>query len=162
MCTRSGPAGTFTSTGEGTLTTAAYTSRAVHGGGRIKGGWSIKDALREGIAIELSLQTHTHRGWTIVSVGGELDLYTAPQLRDAVAGVLEDDGPRIAIDLTDVGFIDSSGLGVIVSSLTKARDQGGDLALVAPPASSLTKLLTLIGLDATISTRASLDDLPDA
>ena len=79
-----------------------------------------------------------------------------------MAGVLEDDGPLIAIDLTDVGFVDSSGLGVIVSSLTKARDQGGDLALVAPPASSLTKLLTLIGLDATISTRASLDDLPDA
>jgi anti-sigma B factor antagonist len=108
------------------------------------------------------VETHTHRGWTIVSVGGELDLYTAPQLREAVARVLNGDGPRIAIDLTDVGFIDSSGLGVIVSSLTKARDQGGDLALVAPPASSLTKLLTLIGLDSTLPTRASLDDLPDA
>jgi anti-sigma B factor antagonist len=106
------------------------------------------------------VETRTQGGWTVISVGGELDLYTAPQLQDVVTGVLEADGPRIAIDLTDVGFVDSSGLGVIVACMTGARDRGGDLALVAPPASSLTRLLTLIGLDTTISTHPSLDDLP--
>jgi anti-sigma B factor antagonist len=108
------------------------------------------------------VETSTQRGWTVISVGGELDLYTAPQLQDVVTGVLEADGPRIAIDLTDVGFVDSSGLGVIVACLTGARDRGGDLVLVAPPTSSLTRLLTLIGLDATISTHPSVDDLPHA
>ena len=112
----------------------------------------------EGTAIDLSLDTSQHGRWTVVSVRGELDLYTAPQLREAVLGLDAGSPPDVAVDLSDVGFIDSSGLGAIIACLKHVREQGGELALVTPEASPLTKLLALTGLDAAVSTVASIED----
>src|SRR5262245_44347425 len=64
---------------------------------------------------------------TILSVEGELDLYTAPTLRERVL-MTAGDGGRLIVDLTGVPFMDSSGLGVIVSCLKRLRESGGDLA----------------------------------
>jgi anti-sigma B factor antagonist len=115
-------------------------------------------SLRGGTAIDLSLDTSQHGRWTVVSVQGELDLYTAPQLREAVLGLDAGSAPHVAIDLSDVGFIDSSGLGAIIACLKHVREQSGELALVTPEASPLTKLLALTGLDAAVPTVASLED----
>jgi anti-sigma B factor antagonist len=119
---------------------------------------AVDIATEEATAIDLSLDTSQYGRWTVVSVQGELDLYTAPQLRETVLGLDAGSAPHIAIDLSDVGFIDSSGLGAIIACLKHVREQDGQLALVTPAASPLTKLLALTGLDAAVPTVASIED----
>jgi anti-sigma B factor antagonist len=95
---------------------------------------------------------------TILTVEGELDLYTAPVLRERVLTTSDEGGSRLIVDLTGVPFMDSSGLGVIVSCLKRLRESGGDLAIVTAPASAPTKLLGLTGLDRAIPTFATVEE----
>jgi anti-sigma B factor antagonist len=97
-------------------------------------------------AIDLVLESRTESGWGVLEVKGEVDLYTSPQLRDNVTEMIEQGQGRIIIDLTDVGFMDSSGLGVLVTALKRVRERDGSLALVCPEG-SVHKVLTITGLD---------------
>jgi anti-sigma B factor antagonist len=108
--------------------------------------------------IDLALQLRRAGPWTVVAVEGELDLYTAPQLRDAVLAAVADGADHVVLDLTGVPFMDSSGLGVVVACLKRLREGGGDLAVVTPPGSPPTKLLSLTGLDRAIATHATVDE----
>ena len=62
-------------------------------------------------------------------IGGEVDVYTAPQLRERVIQLLADGTRHIIADLRQVDFLDSSGLGALVGSLKRLRDQDGSLIL---------------------------------
>lgn len=109
--------------------------------------------------IELQIETRTEDGWTILVTGGELDLYTAPQLRDEVLAKVADGADRIAIDLNGVGFIDSTGLGVLIACLKRVREQDGRLVLIAPEVSPLRRLLALTGLEQVLPTYTALTDV---
>lgn len=114
----------------------------------------------EGIAMDLVLENRTSGAWTVVRVAGELDLHTSPQLRDHVLSMLgEEQGARIALDLTDVGFLDSSSLGMLVTLLKRIKERDGDLRLVGVGGSPM-KVFTLTGLDRVFEIAASADDLP--
>jgi len=106
----------------------------------------------------LTIASHVAEDRTILTVEGELDLYTAPMLRERVLATFGDGGGRLIVDLTAVPFMDSSGLGAIVSCLRRVRESGGDLVLVTLPASAPTKLLALTGLDQAIPTFANVDE----
>jgi len=80
-----------------------------------------------------------------VAVRGEVDVYTAPQLRECLYDVIRKGGTRVVLDLTEMTFIDSTGLGVIVGSLKRLREAGGDLVLKAPSRST-RKVLEITGL----------------
>jgi anti-sigma B factor antagonist len=68
---------------------------------------------------------------TIVDVRGDLDCYTAPQLRTVLVELA--DGPRrVVLDVGSSTFIDSTGLGVLVGALKRLRQQGGDMVLRSP------------------------------
>jgi anti-sigma B factor antagonist len=109
--------------------------------------------------IELQIETRIEDGWTILVTGGELDLYTAPNLRDQVLAKVADGAGRIAIDLNGVGFIDSTGLGVLIACLKRVREQDGRLVLIAPEVSPLRRLLALTGLEQVLPTYTSLTDV---
>lgn len=96
-------------------------------------------------------------GWHVLAVGGELDLYTAPTLRERIAE--EDAGSSVALDVTGVSFIDSSGLGAMVASLKHVKESGGRLAIVTPDGSPVERLLALTGLDQVLQVGRTLDDL---
>jgi anti-sigma B factor antagonist len=96
--------------------------------------------------------------WTVVAVEGEIDLYSAPQLRDAVLAAVEGGADHVVIDLSAVPFMDSSGLGVVVACLKRLREAGGELAVVTPAGSPPTKLLSLTGLDQAIPTHATVEE----
>ncbi len=82
--------------------------------------------------MDLSLRVRKEGDCTIVDVGGELELHNAPQLREELRAICDVDAPRLVVDLSHVSFIDSSGIGVLVGGLKRAREHGGTFALVCP------------------------------
>ncbi|HEX6844354.1 MAG TPA: STAS domain-containing protein [Actinomycetota bacterium] len=96
--------------------------------------------------MELTIAQERQGDWTVLVVHGELDLYSQPLLREQVHGI-DGDAPKVALDLSGVGFVDSSGLGAIVGSLQDVRARGGELTLIAPDGAPLARMLALTGLD---------------
>lgn len=120
---------------------------------------SVPIVTIEEFSVEPSFETHTHGTWTVVIVRGELDLSTSAELRAALDAGLGEGAPRIAVDLTDVPFMDSSSLGVLVSCLREARERDGELRLVGVQGSP-AKVIALTGLDSAFTIESSLADLP--
>jgi anti-sigma B factor antagonist len=106
--------------------------------------------------VELGIDITTYRDWQVIAVSGDLDLYTSPSLRNSVHEVA---GAKIALDLNEVTFIDSSGLGAVVGAMKHVREREGAFAVIAPPEGSLTRLLTLTGLDQIVSPLGRREDL---
>jgi anti-sigma B factor antagonist len=102
-----------------------------------------------------------HRaGVAVVSVGGEIDLSTAPAFEAAINGALDDDPPVLVIELSDVSFLASVGLRVLVAAHEKVS-KSAQLAIVAnSPATS--RPIQLTGLDKIISLYPTLNDALNA
>ena len=83
---------------------------------------------------------------TMVRLEGRLDAAAAPDLLTELLSAIADGKTRLAVDLSKVSFVDSTGLGTLVSSLKAARRAKGDLRLVAP-SDQAKKLLRLTTLD---------------
>ena len=83
----------------------------------------------------------------MLSVAGEIDLYTAPRLHGELVTVLAGDEPvRLVVDMSGVEFCDSTGMNVLLAAHRRAREHGGDLELTAPrPA--VRKILQVTGLE---------------
>jgi|HubBroStandDraft_6_1064221.scaffolds.fasta_scaffold484392_2 anti-sigma B factor antagonist len=82
-----------------------------------------------------------------VDLSGELDLASAPQLRELLVTMLIEDGPsRLVIDLSDLVYLDSTGLSVLVTAHKRASSTGTELTLANPNA-SVTRLLGITALD---------------
>ena len=89
---------------------------------------------------------------TRVDVSGELDAYTAPQLRKVLDELLDGSVSRLIVNLSGTSFIDSTGLGVLVGAARKARSQDGELVL-DQPTNSVHRVLQITGLTLSISVR---------
>jgi anti-sigma B factor antagonist len=83
---------------------------------------------------------------TVISVTGDLDVMTAPQLRDRLIEVIDAGTVDVFVDLTNCSFIDSSGLSSLVSALKRTRSLGGDIHLVCPPG-NVRRLIEVVALD---------------
>ena len=106
--------------------------------------------------MELKLSTSRDGEVCVVTVAGEVDVYTSPSLKIALADAAGD-GCRIVIaDLADVPFIDSSGLGVLVGALRRMREAGGEMRLVSER-DAVVKILRITGLDRVFPLYATLD-----
>lgn len=81
----------------------------------------------------------------VVKVVGELDLATAPQLRELLADLVAQGSRHVTLDLADMAFIDSTGLKVFVAGLQRLRDCGGELALRSPSATAM-RVFEITGL----------------
>ncbi len=124
------------------------------------------DALSPAAALPelLSVRRIADAEAELLECRGELDLATGPVLRSRVRSVLEDHPQRLVIDLCRVGFVDSSGLGVLLEAARKAHDRGIDLRFACDVPSTL-RLLKLTGTDRVLSvqpTRSQALRLPHA
>lgn len=99
----------------------------------------------KGANVDLTLATREVDGRTIVQVGGEIDVYTAPRLRDAIAELVSQGVYAIVVDMEGVEFLDSTGLGVLVGGLKKVRAHDGSLELVCTQ-ERLLKIFRITGL----------------
>jgi anti-sigma B factor antagonist len=80
-----------------------------------------------------------------VVIRGELDVYTAPTLRSRLQELFDAGITHLILDLAELGFIDSSGLGVIVGALKRVKEHEGNLVLRSPSRST-SKVLEITGL----------------
>jgi len=72
----------------------------------------------------------------VVAVAGELDVATAPSLREELYRVIDRGVTKICVDLADMDFIDSTGLGVLVGALKRVKERDGTLELRSLPPSA--------------------------
>ncbi len=95
--------------------------------------------------MDLSLETRQADDVTIVSVGGEIDVYTAPKLRDKITELVGAGQYHLVIDMESVEFLDSTGLGVLVGGLKKVRAHDGAMEIVCNQ-DRLLKIFRITGL----------------
>jgi anti-sigma B factor antagonist len=94
--------------------------------------------------------------WTVVTVYGELDVASAPTLREQLIELVASGSHMLVLDLEGLDFLDSTGLGAIISALKRARTNGGDLRLVCTQ-SRIRRLFEITALDKAFPLFPSLD-----
>jgi anti-sigma B factor antagonist len=100
--------------------------------------------------IDLLLSLSRHGSFVVVRVAGEIDLGTASQLSDYALAAIQDEGPAVVLDLSQVSFMDSTGLKVLIAVQRRAELAGGNLRLAAVPR-PVMRVLTITGLDRTFA-----------
>jgi anti-sigma B factor antagonist len=95
--------------------------------------------------VDLSLSTRAERGRTVVEVTGEIDVYTAPKLREQLAELVDSGRHDIVVDMQGVEFLDSTGLGVLVGGLKRVKQHDGSMNLVCTQ-ERILKIFRITGL----------------
>jgi anti-sigma B factor antagonist len=85
-------------------------------------------------------------GQYVISLSGEVDLYTAPEFKQQLLEVIEQGGRDVIVDLSNTTFIDSTTLGVLVGGVKRLRTNEGQLSLVCSDR-NITKIFEITGLD---------------
>lgn len=80
-----------------------------------------------------------------ISVAGEVDVSNASGLRDAIDAALDEKAPSIEVDLSQVSYIDSTGIGVLVGGVHRAADAGLHLS-VSNPQRNVARVLDMLGV----------------
>ena len=106
--------------------------------------------------MDFDLDARSEGDRTVVWVAGDLDVLTAPRLRDRLMEVIDHGGRRVYVDLTACEFIDSSGLSALVTALKRARSAGGDLGLICP-SGNIRRLIEVVALDRVFNLYDDLD-----
>ena len=94
----------------------------------------------------LRVETEARDDHALVTATGEIDAATADSVAEAVSAALANGHKRVLLDFTDVTFIDSTGLGVLVKSHRAAEATGATFAVVHPTPQT-RKLIRVLGLD---------------
>lgn len=97
----------------------------------------------------------------VVRLDGRLNMVSAQRLRQALDEVVESGTPFIVVDMTDVAFMDSSGLGALIGSLKRARERQGDLRLCAVT-DQVATVLKLTNLDRVLRLYPTVEAATDA
>jgi len=100
-------------------------------------------------------------GLQAVSVSGELDQSTAPELRTALAGVLGDESGGVLVDLSDCAFIDSTGLSLLVETKRQLAEDTRRFGVCCPDA-DVRRLLELTGIDQAVGLFDTRDEAVSA
>jgi anti-sigma B factor antagonist len=102
-------------------------------------------ALWLGGFVDLKLDHHTKDGIEIVDVEGEIDVYTAPRLRELLIELVNNGFYQLVVNMEKVEFLDSTGLGVLVGGLKRVRAHDGSLDLVCTQ-ERILKIFRITGL----------------
>lgn len=103
----------------------------------------------------LEIEINRDGAYTLCRPNGELDAYTVAQFRDSLSELSSD--ARLLIDLSNVPFMDSAGLGALIGGIRRTREAGGDVA-VACSRPTLTRLLHTTGFDRIVPVTETMDD----
>jgi anti-sigma B factor antagonist len=93
----------------------------------------------------------------VVRVSGEVDMYTAPQLKESLLSLIEQGTSRVVVDLSAVTFIDSTALGVLIGGVRRVHALDGAMALVVT-GRPVQRVLSITGLDRVFGIHSTLDE----
>ena len=97
----------------------------------------------------------------VISLAGEVDLYTAPEFKQQLLDVIAEGGKDVVVDFSGTTFIDSTTLGVLVGGVKRLRAQDGRLSLVCSDR-NITKIFEITGLDRVFTIHATREAAIDA
>jgi anti-sigma B factor antagonist len=95
--------------------------------------------------VDLKLGHYAQDGIEVIDVQGEIDMYTAPRLRELLIDLVSQGSYQLVVNLDKVGFLDSTGLGVLVGGLKRVRAHDGSLDLVCTQ-QRILKIFRITGL----------------
>lgn len=107
--------------------------------------------------MDVSVASRTVDGRTVVDVAGEIDVYTAPALREKLTSLVDEGRIDLVVNLTDVRFMDSTGLGLLVGVLKRVRGLDGRLQLVID-SERLLKVFRITALTQVFTIRETVDE----
>jgi anti-sigma B factor antagonist len=110
-----------------------------------------------GEGMDLDLKVRKEGDHAILTVGGEVDVYTAPKLREKLIELVSDGSYNLVVDLENVDFLDSTGLGVLVGGLKRVRNHDGSLQLVCTQ-EKILKIFRITGLTKVFPIHSSVQD----
>jgi anti-sigma B factor antagonist len=108
------------------------------------------------MSVTLSVSTRSVGGSTVVAVAGDVDISTSPELRSALADATGSGATAVVVDLTEVSFVDSTALGVLVGAFTTLRHNGGRFAL-ATDHEAVLKVLRITALHDVLGVHPTVD-----
>ena len=100
----------------------------------------------DSLAMDLDVETGTIDGAALLTLRGEIDVYTAPRLRQAIIDLVDGGANRIVVDMEKVDFLDSTGLGVLVGGLKRVKMKEGSLSIVTTQ-DKILKIFDITGLN---------------
>ena len=112
--------------------------------------------MKQVTRVELSVSRSADGDIPVVAVSGEVDVYSAPALKEGLAELMQTGASSVVVDLSDVGFLDSTGLGALVEARAATTEAGGSLPLVCSH-ERILKLFTITGLDGVFSIHPTVD-----
>ncbi|WP_131742427.1 STAS domain-containing protein [Actinomadura roseirufa] len=80
--------------------------------------------------MDFAVEHREEHGLTVVKISGEIDVFTSPRLREALLDIIDNGGPHLLVDLGEVTFLDSTGLGVLVGIYHRLRARDGSMSFV--------------------------------
>jgi anti-sigma B factor antagonist len=107
--------------------------------------------------VNFDVTESERHGVPVLSVQGEVDVSTAPELRERLLALAENDETVAVVDLSAVSFVDSTALGVLVSGVKRLRSAGGDLRLVVTEP-RIAKVFEITGLTDVFKIYATADE----
>ena len=107
--------------------------------------------------MDLKLDHHTQDGIEVVDVEGEIDVYTAPRLRELLIELVNVGHYQLVVNMEKVEFLDSTGLGVLVGGLKRVRAHDGSLDLVCTQ-ERILKIFRITGLTKVFGIHSSVGE----
>jgi anti-sigma B factor antagonist len=111
--------------------------------------------------VDLKLDHRTEDRLTIVEVEGEIDVYTAPRLRELLIDLVNKGNFHLLVNMEKVDFLDSTGLGVLVGGLKRVRAHDGSLELVCTQ-ERILKIFRITGLTKVFGIYSSVEEAKEA
>ncbi len=108
-------------------------------------------------SVDLKLDHHNKDGIEIVDVEGEIDVYTAPRLRELLIDLVNNSHYQLVVNMEKVEFLDSTGLGVLVGGLKRVRAHDGSLDLVCTQ-ERILKIFRITGLTKVFGIHDTVDE----
>ena len=107
--------------------------------------------------MDLQIEVRRQKDVAVIILKGEVDAYTCARLREAMIEAIEDGGANLVVDMKNVEYIDSSGLGTLVGGLKRVSERQGTIAVVCTNP-QIRKVFDITGLVKVFPIYGSEDD----
>jgi anti-sigma B factor antagonist len=107
--------------------------------------------------MELGIDVRKVNSCSVIDVKGEIDVYTAPKLREQLIELVSEGSYDIVVNLEGVDFLDSTGLGVLVGALKRVKAHDGSLSLVCTQ-DKILKIFKITGLTKVFPIHTTLEE----